>query len=225
MSAPLLYSENYYGSSPFREVKITDFTLGVGFGYGESKLVSESVLQYAADMNGLKFTSIRVGQLSGGVNGAWSTKEWLPALVKSGRESGCLPCFTEAISWIPLHIAAQALIEMRESSHQYLHLVHPRPVPWSEIFQHISAALGNIPLVGPDVWIQKVEDLGLDQSTQHVLQLLKLYRGRGGDRESPLVDIEKAMLVSKTLASDKIHILSKEDVNQWIRYWGSKKFL
>jgi thioester reductase-like protein len=34
---------------------------------------------------------VRVGQISGGVNGAWNTSDWVPAIIKSSVTLGCLP--------------------------------------------------------------------------------------------------------------------------------------
>lgn len=40
---------------------------------------------------GLATTTIRVGQISGGENGFWSTTDWVPNLLVSSLELGCLP--------------------------------------------------------------------------------------------------------------------------------------
>lgn len=42
--------------------------------------------------SGLQGTSFRIGQMTGGLpNGAWSTTDWVPSLVKSGLKLGALP--------------------------------------------------------------------------------------------------------------------------------------
>jgi len=42
--------------------------------------------------SGLQVSSLRIGQISGGLpNGAWSTTDWLPILVKSSLALGALP--------------------------------------------------------------------------------------------------------------------------------------
>ncbi|KAE9396384.1 acetyl-CoA synthetase-like protein [Gymnopus androsaceus JB14] len=213
---------NYNGDGPVLEEKIADFSQAIGFGYGESKLVSEHILQHAADVNGLSFVSIRVGQLSGGINGVWSTKEWVPTLVRAGIEIGCLPSFKQKITWLPINIAAQVIIEMRNSPHQYLHLVHPHPVSWSEIFEHVAAMLGGIALVDPDQWTSKIQEIGTENSRGSLDLFKKLYQGHNAD---PLINTEKATRMSKTLADGNIHVLGESDVKKWITYWISKGFL
>ena len=40
---------------------------------------------------GVPSTIIRVGQLTGSINGAWSTNQWVPNMIKSALYVGCLP--------------------------------------------------------------------------------------------------------------------------------------
>jgi thioester reductase-like protein len=48
-------------------------------------------MQAASEQTGLSFMNIRIGQLCGGVNGAWTAKEWLPIMVQSATVLGSLP--------------------------------------------------------------------------------------------------------------------------------------
>lgn len=65
--------------------------LALGSGYSESKWVAENVLKAAASQTALRPTIVRIGQISGGTNGCWNTTEWLPAMVLSTKNVGCLP--------------------------------------------------------------------------------------------------------------------------------------
>ncbi|KAJ7484451.1 putative aminoadipate reductase [Mycena latifolia] len=57
-------------------------------GYGQSKFVAEQILK----KSGLHTTSLRIGQLFGGLpKGAWSTTDWIPILVKTSKTLGHLP--------------------------------------------------------------------------------------------------------------------------------------
>lgn len=47
------------------------------------------------ELSGLKATSFRIGQISGGLsNGAWATSDWVPILVKSAINMNALPTAT-----------------------------------------------------------------------------------------------------------------------------------
>ncbi|KAJ7730966.1 putative polyketide synthase [Mycena maculata] len=73
------------------ESPIEDAKIAVRTGYGESKWVGERLVQIASQRGYLNANVIRVGQLTGSVNGSWSTTHWFPALVQSGVHIGCLP--------------------------------------------------------------------------------------------------------------------------------------
>lgn len=60
-------------------------------GYPQSKWVAERMLTIAKQETDLEPLIVRVGQLSGGVNGSWSENEWFPAVVSASRVIGCLP--------------------------------------------------------------------------------------------------------------------------------------
>ena len=62
---------------------MTEPDYAIGLGYGESKWVSERILEIIASKSDLKAISIRCGQMTGGKSGAWNEHEWFPSLVKS----------------------------------------------------------------------------------------------------------------------------------------------
>lgn len=85
------FVEDSTDSEPFPEEPISTYELATGLGYGESKLVAESVLRYISASTNMPITIARVGQLSGGLSGAWNIREWFPAMVQNSRATGCLP--------------------------------------------------------------------------------------------------------------------------------------
>lgn len=73
------------------ELPIEDPTVPLGQGYSESKWVAEMILHAAAKISPLRPIVVRIGQISGGKNGAWNTSEWFGATIKSSLALGCLP--------------------------------------------------------------------------------------------------------------------------------------
>ena len=65
--------------------KAIDAKVAAGTGYTESKWVAEQILAKAEESTPLKPVTVRVGQLCGGLNGAWNTNEWFPALVQASN--------------------------------------------------------------------------------------------------------------------------------------------
>jgi thioester reductase-like protein len=79
-------------NAPVIEQAMADPAVAIGNGYSESKWVAERILVTAsAAVPMLKTTSVRIGQLSGALNGAWNPNEWLPAIIRSGPVLRCLP--------------------------------------------------------------------------------------------------------------------------------------
>ncbi|TFK50327.1 acetyl-CoA synthetase-like protein [Heliocybe sulcata] len=216
------------------EKAIVNPQTAVGSGYSESKWVAEKVLEICASATSLEPTIIRVGQLSGGPNGSWNTAEWVPALVKSSQTMGCLPDVTGSVSWLPSHLAAQALVEMRKSSAPYLHLAHPKAVPWSRIFQAFAEKLG-IQLTPYRNWLANLESHAKADSQVELeipaLRILGFFRA--GDKEQSTGEGEA--MGFPTLATDeavketpvllRLEGLGKNDVDKWVQYWRQVQFL
>ena len=76
--------------------ELTEAEVSFGSGYSESKWISEKLLEMAASKSDLRTVVVRVGQLSGGENGAWNESDWLPSIVRSAPYVKCLPLSDEA---------------------------------------------------------------------------------------------------------------------------------
>lgn len=64
------------------ETLVTDFSVAEG-GYGQSKLVSELLLNTASSISGVRCSVCRLGQIAGPANltcGMWNKQEWLPSV-------------------------------------------------------------------------------------------------------------------------------------------------
>lgn len=80
----------YTAATPVPEVPVEPES-AVGNGYGESKWVSEKILAVAGSETALRPVVVRIGQVTGGVNGCWNTLEWIPSIVHSAALVKCLP--------------------------------------------------------------------------------------------------------------------------------------
>ena len=134
--------------------------------------------------------------------------------------------------------AARAIAEIRHSSSQFVHLAHPRPVPWGTIFDAFSALLG-VPLVPYSEWLARLEESGKvivaarekndDLQNNPALRIIELFRtdsmGIASARGLSLLSIDEALKVSETLRGDKLPQLGIEDVKRWLSYWRSTELL
>ncbi|GAB1528524.1 hypothetical protein RhiTH_011718 [Rhizoctonia solani] len=234
------------------EISVTPEMASTSIGYGQSKLVAEKLLESARD-SGLESCSIRLGQLVGDVkSGAWSTTDWVPSLIGSSASIGSLPRAVGTVSWLPLDVAARSIIDTCVNRSkvlpQVMHTSHPRPVPWVDIMNALSASL--VPLVNSQLPI-----VGFEEWNKRVAEAAESFKGSESDRYKrfPSTKIQSTIdgmvLADKELQSHEEveHVescgtvrlntkvakefsrvlettpqLGDEHVQKWIRYWGTK---
>ncbi|KAF5371569.1 hypothetical protein D9758_003563 [Tetrapyrgos nigripes] len=187
--------------------------VAIGTGYSESKWVSEQLIARAApkllDKSESKATYkiVRVGQLCGDTKlGAWNHKEWVPTMIQSAVELGCLPNDDKAVSWIPVNVAARVIVgdlltsyeqsgfnesDFKANGATIVHLAHPNPVSWSELAPVLIEEMGRrVDLVSYGDWLAKLQEHGSDLESDGRLpavQLLPFYTSlRSRDAETEL---------------------------------------
>ena len=128
---------------------------------------------------------------------------------------------------------------MRDSPESFLHLVHPRPVPWHTLIAPIATAL-HCPLVPYDEWLAKLEASVNAGSANEIdtmasnpaLRILSFFQGEiigktaSPDREPMgLVKLStaKSTQTSKALAS--LPALDAERALSWVAGWKKAGFL
>ncbi|KAF8572826.1 NAD(P)-binding protein, partial [Ramaria rubella] len=234
-SVGIIKCESWTDIPPVAESPVTDLSLINASGYGESKWVSERILWNAGNSTALHPVVVRVGQLSGGVNGNWNTREWFPALVRASQVVGGAPDNAGLISFLPVHVAASALIDLRHTSSQFVHLVHPRPVPWTSVIQHVADYL-HVPVIPYEEWLSRLKASPRTDDALHrnpALHLIDFYQFSTTPKDFARLSSREAMGVAMfetnisareapSLAPARLWQLGKDDVNKWIGYWKSK---
>ncbi|KAJ3918426.1 acetyl-CoA synthetase-like protein [Lentinula edodes] len=228
---------------PYPEEVITDTKYAVGMGYGEAKYVSERILA----KSGLNATSFRIGQISGSSpNGAWAMSDWFPMVVESSLKLNMFPNANGVISWIPMDAVADAIVDVGLSSPGSLpfavNLVHPNPVPWSQMILNVQMAVikskqlkaDALPVVPFHTWfeaLQAVVDTPGIETEAPAVKIIDFLRDmaradeRIGLHQSEHMEaVGLAPLVTTNIQriSPKIATLSplgKYDAELWVRYW------
>ncbi|KAJ7096117.1 hypothetical protein C8R44DRAFT_813206 [Mycena epipterygia] len=215
---------NLNGEGTALERPISDARVSVGLGYAESKWVAEKVLETAAQMTTLAPVIVRPGQLSGASNGAWNTNEWFPVLLRSSQLLGHLPTISGRISWIPIHHAGKALVEMRDSQKRHMHLSHPHPVPMADILSPLSEILG-IPLVPYSNWLESLEAAASQESGAsanpgvRLIDFFRSYRDVTPDQEAFFpAFLSNTVAVETSLSLSSVVPLTAQDVEGWTSY-------
>ncbi|KAF8836796.1 NAD(P)-binding protein [Paxillus ammoniavirescens] len=207
-----------------------------GSAYGESKWVGEQILTAAASQTALRPIIIRMGHMCGGTNGRWREGELFPMIVKLSTELGALPSIDEDVSWIPVHLAASAVAEMRNSFSAYLHIVHPTPVSSRSLLRCIGEEL-KLPLIPLSEWNAKLQErvysipyppsstnAGEDTTAMTILQHIRRVTVNATMEQparifrQPTISSDEAWFASPTLHSG-MNILGAEDVKLWLKHW------
>ncbi|KIJ49872.1 hypothetical protein M422DRAFT_160371 [Sphaerobolus stellatus SS14] len=205
-------------------------------GYSESKWISEQILEAAHRNTALKPVIIRVGQLSGGLNGNWNTREWFPSLVRASQVVKGAPETQGLVSFVPLHVAASAIIELRNSSSTFAHIVHPRPVTWRNVIGNVAEIL-DVPTIPFEEWLKRLEAVPRTSEALHTnpaLHLLDFYHaclspndmssGQEKREAMGLADYETTQTVANapSLNPDNLPQLGREEIARWMGYWERK---
>ncbi|KAH9934282.1 ketoacyl-synt-domain-containing protein [Fomitopsis serialis] len=219
---------------PVVEALVEDPSVAVGLGYFESKWVAERLITFAGEKNLWSPTIVRIGQLSGSASGAWRISEWVPSMVSASFALGCLPDASGTVAWLPVDTAAAILVEFMDSSKKVLHLCHPRPVTWTQVFNYFSLIL-DLPLVPYSDWITRLErglvlseDASAMRYLEHGLRLLDIFRFAADANEprpdvmeklNHSADIMHGLEASPTLRDGRISEIGLDDVRSWVNYW------
>ncbi|KAF5351577.1 hypothetical protein D9758_007202 [Tetrapyrgos nigripes] len=224
--------DNWHNNEPGTEGYLDDPAVAVNSGYGESKWCAETILQEASVHTPLKPVIVRVGQLSGGPNGEWNTSEWFPTLVRSSQTLKKIPKLAADLSWVPIDVAAQAIIELSDGKYQYANLVHPRPIPTSVILTSTASLIGA-EVVLYRQWMEELSKSADRSAGNPALRLLDFFQAKAASVDKadagllgfPSLSSARALECSQSLR-DLVHRqLDSKDVEKWIAYWRKIGFL
>uniref|UniRef100_A0A0W0G571 Putative acetyl-CoA synthetase-like protein n=1 Tax=Moniliophthora roreri TaxID=221103 RepID=A0A0W0G571_MONRR len=219
------------------ESSLPDLRDAEGQGYEESKAIAERILEAARTQTSLRPTIIRFGQLSGGVSGAWTTKEWFPTILKSSTTIRMLPELQGHASFLPVDCAARVLNDVRDVRVPFLHLAHPQPTPVSEISAFFSKAL-ELPLVPYAEWIQAVEGFEgkCTSSPEHLSQIpaLKIlhffredsrFNAQAHTNVLGFASLDTAVAESVSPTLRNVPRMGTVDADKWLKFWRSVHFI
>ncbi|KAE9386159.1 hypothetical protein BT96DRAFT_928410 [Gymnopus androsaceus JB14] len=212
-------------------------------GYTLSKWVIELILEHVHVTTSMRTSVVRVGQLSGGVSGAWPTYQWFPSIVKSSLILNCLPDSDDYVSWIPVNAAAAALVNIcRNPQGTTMHLVNPHKTKWTSIINAVAEII-RVPVVPYKEWFGRLElsnssvTTSSSDSSNPALRLVDYFRqgtlhpdtfSRSPTECMGLeskVSMEKGMIASGILTDPNFPPVSEEDIRCSIKYWQTTGFL
>lgn len=152
------------------EAAVNDLNAALDVGYGESKMISERLLDAAAGKQSIPVTVLRIGQIAGPTTPEqpmWPERDIVMAMMKTSRSIAMLPDDLPDVDWIPIDNLSRAVVDIaistlqiKESIVSYFNLVNPTPVAWHEFLHPIKEFCGPDAQVVPLVeWIEKLQML------------------------------------------------------------------
>ncbi|KAK3316404.1 hypothetical protein B0H66DRAFT_561211 [Apodospora peruviana] len=147
-------------------------------GYGQSKLVAESLLDAVASLAGIQAAVCRIGQVAGpssfSAKGEWPRSEWLPSLIASSKYLGKLPDSLgrmQIVDWVPVDVVAKCVVELalvhradsttpdEVDGASVYHIVNPQRTTWDRLAPTVARCLAqgggarNIETVPLEAWV------------------------------------------------------------------------
>ena len=181
------------GENPIREVIYSNPPPNKSLGYSKSKWVAEAICLKAAKFSWMagRIKVLRIGQLTGDTkNGVWNRSEAWPLMLSTTKQLGCLPMLDEKLSWLPVDVAARAVIEISLLSQRtgtsspctVYHLVsNNQDTSWMDLLGWINEdSREEILLVEPNKWLEKLERMD-HHPAQSLLGLWKNGFGKVGE--------------------------------------------
>lgn len=128
---------------------------------------------------------------------------------------------SQNVSFVPVDIAASALLDMLGSDEPVLHLVHPYTVSWDVISRAASETL-DVPIISYKEWVSKLQAAAQganEEVARHnpAIKLLEFFEQEMGEVSDVVISTDKAVQVSQALKG--IKKLQRKDVEMWMAYW------
>jgi thioester reductase-like protein len=223
---------------PESTTTLSDSSITLPQGYGESKHVAAEILATASHRLGIKTVIIRAGQLAGPSSqaggAARNRKEWLPTIIHTSKVMKKLPRTLgniKRVDWVPMDVAAGTVIDMATTPTseltQVYHLANPHTTTWSQLCPVIQAfyrdANFEIKVVEYNDWVNELKQFPqTKENAERVpgLKLLDFYESLQPDSgvALPKLGTSKAEDVSQTLKKGRA--VDKKLMREWLGQWA-----
>ncbi|CAD6891430.1 unnamed protein product [Tilletia controversa] len=205
-------------------------------GYGQSKWVAEQICARSSSCIVGEVVIARVGQLCGDTEcGIWNETEAYPLLVRTAVEVGCLPDSGPSIDWLPVDIAASALVDIAladrprtttSTESRILHIATSPDVPrpsWKDFVHWLAQAPElDFKLVGKGEWLDAVRKAGARIRGRALIN--DIWTNLPEASEEPTVDTTQARAASSTLAA-QTKTVDQTLCLKFVRAWRTSGFI
>ncbi|KAL4904331.1 hypothetical protein BDW74DRAFT_168379 [Aspergillus multicolor] len=228
---------------PVPEEPIHDYQVAANMGYGQSKLISECLLDKAAKVSGVRSACCRVGIVAGPIEqplGLWNPNEYIPSIFISSAHMKTFPISfpsRDRLDWIPVDKLSKILLEILRYSteptktqsssrtHVY-HVINPSWTSWSEIAPEMLACYPDkldMTPVSFEIWVENlqkvVETTTVDPRDNPAAKLLDFFKRAVQESvEARLLLPIRAQEASPLLRG--VGCVNTLWISNWMRQWG-----
>ncbi|TRX95534.1 hypothetical protein FHL15_003492 [Xylaria flabelliformis] len=202
-------------------------------GYAQSKFICEKLLEKYASLDSGKAAILRVGQITGPLQGTgiWNAWEWAPRMILSSKYLGAAPdsIGTATMEWIPVDLLGQIVTELmddvarREGGAAVVYnVVNPKAASWDDL---LTAVREIVPKTVPVAeWIDMLErSQSADSHVQDQnpgLKLIEFYKRVFLDRaDEKTVVFEKENLLQGSKTARELLPVMPQNLAKWMRGW------
>ena len=224
------------------EAVVHDFDAPENVGYGESKYVSELLLERFSKNTGITSVIFRVGQIAGPLSekGSWNKQEWFPSVMASSKYLNILPETLgnmEVIDWIPVDLLSTIMVELiqkiltnnrREKRETLVYnLVNPQAITWPAFLPSVQRLSGIAKVVSLKTWVKRLEESNKEHHgavTEHnpAVKLLEYFRALSEKNIPPETGsrYDVSGLVRDSKQASNLEAVSPEWLKLWIEQWN-----
>ncbi|KAK9465447.1 hypothetical protein V1512DRAFT_48948 [Lipomyces arxii] len=169
-----------------REAPIDKFENAQNMGYARSKLVTEHIVQTAAETCGIHARVLRIGQIVGdSKNGVWNDSEAIPLMLRSALTLKALPALDETPSWLPVDTVASAALQLsgvvgqipNDTSKTVYHITNPHVFRWTEdLLPALKAAGLDFRVVKQREWVKLLREGDQDPIRNPTVKLVNFFQ-------------------------------------------------
>lgn len=156
-------------------------------GYSQSKWVAEGLVDIARS-RGVEAAIYRPGMVLGDTAGGASNEDdYLTKMIEGCVRFGLAPQrqYPLAVAAVDDVCAALVTLSLRDDClGKNFHLIHPRPLPWNELFEHIRGCGYPVETVPYDRWRRDLQ-AQVEQTDDTALEALLGLLSSAGDRSMP----------------------------------------
>ena len=217
---------------PVSETPVSNHLVSQDMGYGESKHVSECILNIASEKSGVPVSILRVGQIAGPVSaaGVWNRDEWFPSLVKTSQSLGYLPNYLPDADWIPVDYLAASILDIVHFAAETgktltYNIVNPHSTPWTLLLDIVCKHMKpQIQVVEISDWTRMLEKIDRNNtrelSEKPAVKILDFYRALEEERVAGKLhhSTVNGISASKTMAA--LEAVNKDWMEIWLTQLG-----